>query len=241
MNASDLLRYGLWCATALTARANRRHYRMPTTWAPHLALNTAALLLPDALRLLGPRSRAEAPAPDGELAAVARLGLAALAEVAGANPAYPLYVAPFTLGYLTSHPRFDIYKGPLGKHRLAGFGLDAIPHTLTALSLSLLAADLLRAAAGAAAGDGRPATLLRWCASHRAIATGTLLAILTAVWESGEWLALRYELRERGDPALVNMQWSVPDMLRDCAANAAGWALACALRPRGEPPDPSRV
>jgi hypothetical protein len=245
MNASDLLRYGLWCATALTARANRRHYRMPTTWAPHLALNTAALLLPDALRLLGPKSRGEAPSLDGDLAAIARLGLAALAEVAGANPAYPLYVAPFTLGYLTSHPQFDIYKGPLGERRLAGFGLDAIPHALTALSLTLLAGDLLRAAADAAGGDTRPAELLRWCASNRALATGALLAILTAAWETGEWMALRYELRERGDPALVNMQWSVPDTLRDCASNAAGWALACALRPRWDTPTealaPSRV
>ena len=50
------------------------------------------------------------------------------------------------------------------------------------------------------------------------------------MWETGEWLALRYEIAHCADPALVNMQWSVPDMLRDCAANAAGWAAACALR-----------
>lgn len=223
MHVSDALRYGLWCAAALTARANRRHYRMPTTWLPHLALNTAALLLPDLLRLAG--ANTEPRDGDGPLA----LARGVLARVALDNPAYVWYIAPFTAGYLTSHPQFDIYKGDMGRLRLAGFGLDAIPHTLTAAALTLLAGDTLRAAADAA-GDGPASRVLQAAAGRRPAATGLLLALLTLAWETGEWLALRYELEHCPEPGLVNMQWSVPDMLRDCAANAAGWAAACALR-----------
>ena len=223
MLVSDALRYGLWCAAALTARANRRHYRMPTTWLPHMALNTAALLLPDLLRLAGASAQ---PHADGLLG----LARAALARVARDNPWYVWYIAPFTAGYLTSHPQFDIYKGDLGELRLAGFGLDAIPHALTAAALTLLAGDPLLAAADVAGSDGPAARVLQAAAGQRAAATGLLLALLTLAWEAGEWLALRYELEHCADPGLVNMQWSVPDMLRDCAANAAGWAAACALR-----------
>ncbi len=230
MTPSDLLRYGLWCATVLTADANRRHYRMPTTWAPHLALNSAALLLPEALRLLSWAASRQRP-PAGSAAEGLRAAQEALAAVCVQNPRYALYVAPFTLGYLTSHPRFDIYKGPLGELSLAGFGLDALPHAATAMTLSLLAGDLLEAAARPA-GDRGWQRAVRWWAGRRALATGALLALLTAVWEIGEYLALRYELDRCGDPALVNIQWSVPDMLRDCAANAAGWGLACLLRRR---------
>jgi hypothetical protein len=235
MRLPDVLRYGLWCATLATARANRRVYRMPTTWAPHLALNTAALLLPDLVRLL----RAAGHQSDRSAVQSGNLQSAiwqALAAVADENPAYVWRVAPFTAGYLTSHPRCDIYKGPLGELRLAGFGLDAIPHALTALSLSLLLDDTLRAAAESYPGGGPVAHALRVAAERPALASGLVLALLTLLWETGEWLALRYELGQRGDPALINMQWSVPDMLRDCVANAAGWAAACALR--GRIPDP---
>jgi hypothetical protein len=227
MSRADLLRYALWLAVVATARANRRHYRMPTTWLPHLALNTAALLLPDLLRLLKASRPQGDPAPPATTAGAVR---AAVVEVVAHNRAYGLYVMPFSTGYLLSHPRFDIYKGPLGELRLAGFGLDAAPHAATALALTLLAGDTLRAAAGQVCSGGPLARLLCWAARRRALSTGTLLALLTLVWESGEWLALRYELDRRGDPALTNMRWSVPDALRDCAANAAGWALACVLR-----------
>jgi hypothetical protein len=217
MHHSDALRYGLWCATALTANANRRHYRMPTTWLPHLALNTAALLLPDLLRALGGRVGSQ-------------LWLLRGAEEAAASPAYVWHIAPFTAGYLTSHPRFDIYKGPLGELRLAGFGLDALPHALTAMSLTLLVADVLPPTAAATPETSPLGPALRLAADHPLAAAGVVLAALTALWEIGEWRALHYELERCGDRELVNMQWSVPDMLRDCVANAAGWTLACALR-----------
>ncbi|HWQ13870.1 MAG TPA: hypothetical protein VNL77_13805, partial [Roseiflexaceae bacterium] len=179
MQPSDLLRYALWLAAAGVARANRRHYRMPTTWAPHLALNTAALLLPDVLRWLDRSPRQGAPGPVR----------AALEQVVARNPGYVLCVAPFTAGYLASHPRFDIYKGPLGALRLAGFGLDVLPHGATALGLTLLAGDALAAADAAGGGRGRLGGALRWCARRRALATGAFIALLTLLWESGEWLA----------------------------------------------------
>ncbi|MEN9936285.1 MAG: hypothetical protein RLZZ387_2864 [Chloroflexota bacterium] len=223
---SDVARYGLWLATVATARANRRVYGMPTTWAPHLALNTVALLLPDLLRLAG-QGHPQSPDNDDNL-----LGLAwrTLTAVAADNPGYVWHIAPFTAGYLTSHPRFDIYKGPLGELRVAGFGLDTLPHSLTALALTLLAGEAIAVAAEDVRGDSRLAETLRWCADHPAAATGLMLAALTAVWETSEWMALRYELEQKGDPALINMQWNVPDMLRDCAANAAGWAAGCLIR-----------
>jgi hypothetical protein len=217
MPHADLLRYGLLCATALTARANQRQYGMPTTWLPHLTLNTAALLLPDALRLLGAR-RDTLPAPVHALTAVV------------CDQQYVWHVAPFTAGYLTSHPRFDIYKGSLGELRLAGFGLDAIPHALTALSFTLLVADALPAVAAAMPDDAALARLMRPAVTQPVVVAGMLLVAVTAAWEFGEWLALRYELEHCADPALINMQWSVPDMLRDCVANAIGWSLAWALR-----------
>ena len=48
----DGLRYLLWGLMAYTAFANRQHYRMVTTWLPHLLTNTLSLLLPDAVRVL---------------------------------------------------------------------------------------------------------------------------------------------------------------------------------------------
>lgn len=227
MRAPDLLRYSLLLATAATAHANRRHYRMPTTWLPHLTINAAALLMPDVVRLIGARAQR----PDGEgRPGLLQLARETLTQVAAENPGYVLHIAPFTAGYLTSHPQFDIYKGPMGELRLAGFGLDALPHGATALALTLLAGDALRAAAQSCDRGSRLGRAIGWCAARRALATGGMLALLTLVWESGEWLALRYELRQRGDPAQINMQWSIPDTLRDCAANAAGWALACLVR-----------
>jgi hypothetical protein len=219
MRAPDLVRYALWLAVLATAHANRRRYHMPTTWLPHLALNSGALLLPELCSLI---RRAGYGAPFPETRRMIEGTLGALVEP---RDAYVVHIAPFTAGYLLSHPDFDIYKGDLGRVRLAGFGLDAIPHSATATGLCLLIADAVQDAARLAPG-GPLRVLLARAAARPMAAAGATLAILTAVWETGEMLAYRYELRVKGDPSLINMQWSPLDTARDCAANAAGWLVA---------------
>src|SRR5688572_7394034 len=129
MRLDDLLRYGLWCGVAVTAAGNRRLYAMTTTWLPHFAANTVSLLLPDMLRLVAPRARLS-----GESACqgVGELFHSAMTRVVCDNPRYVLYVVPLASGYLLSAPWLNIYKGELGDLRLAGFGLDALPHVATA-------------------------------------------------------------------------------------------------------------
>ena len=222
MPAADLIRYGLWLGVAATARANRRQYGMPTTWVPHLVLNTVALMLPELYALA---TRAAHGRPASGVRAVAAQAVESLVQDAGQ---YVVCVAPFTAGYLLSNPHFDIYKGELGELRMAGFGLDAIPHCATATGVCLLIADALPAAAAAA-----PATpfgnLLRRAAQNPLRASGVVLAALTAFWETGEYMAYRYEIGVQGEAGRINMVWSPVDTLRDCLANALGWSIACLI------------
>src|SRR4029450_12048161 len=149
MHFPDIVRYSLWSGVLIVSVGNRRFYSMTTTWLPHLTANTVSLLLPEIYRFLDTlRQRLDRHAP-----ALARphgrwqlLG-DTLETMVRDNPRYVLYVAPLAAGYLLSSPWFNIYKGKLAERRLAGFGLDAIPHITTAFALTRLVSDTADAAA----------------------------------------------------------------------------------------------
>jgi hypothetical protein len=222
--AGDLARYLLWAGVLASADANRRHFSLPSTWVFHTIGNTATLLLPDLLRALGRR-----PAP---LAA-------ALRELVADNPRYVAYVAPLALGYIVSHPRFNIYRGAWGNLRLAGFGLDSIPHATTAWGLTALVMDTLDVL-GRCPPPAIPPEPARWARARPALIAGLALALATLAYETAEWLIHTSELRATGgDASRINMEWSVADTRSDVLANLIGWLIAVATRRLDAPAPPS--
>jgi hypothetical protein len=217
----DLFRYILWTLMAQTAYANRQYYHMFTTWLPHFLTNTAALLLPDALRRLFSRTHKPRNVVEDVLITMVR-----------DNPDYGTYIAPLALGYIVSHPRFNIYKGRMAQLRLAGFGLDAIPHGATAFALASLIVSTLDTMQERNTYRGLLANLLRWGSQKPALTTIAILALLTAFWEVGEYRVFQYEMGIHGDRELINMQWSLQDTKMDVATNmlccltAIAWHLS---------------
>lgn len=241
MRLPNLIRYGLLAGVAYTANANRRHYRMTTTWLPHLAMNSFALLLPDLLRHALPAARVDRCDAAGPPQELVRVTAATLQALVCENRAYVGYVAPLAVGYLLSHPEFNIYKGEWGEMQLAGFGFDALPHAAAGFALSAAVIDALREAAYHAAGGGSAASAFRWAAAHSRVLAFVALALVTAVWEVGEYRVHKHELAQRGDVSQINMQWSFDDSLTDVIANLAGWLAAAWWRatPEGVWPVPN--
>jgi hypothetical protein len=235
MRTPDIIRYGLWCGVAVTAAGNRREYRMMTTWLPHLAMNTISLLLPDACQLLLASGRPRLSAYRAERSPRPRgrdVLSATFAAIVRDNPGYVLYVAPLAASYLLSAPWLNIYKGALAEKRLAGFGLDALPHALTALALTALVRDTAGQFAELAARAGALEQVAYWAARHRTSLSALVLALATLLWEYGEYKIHFHELSRRGAAEQINMQWSVADTVSDCLANVIGWLLATAWRSR---------
>ncbi len=236
MRLNDALRYALLAGIVATADANRREYHMATTWLPHLLTNTFTLLLPDLYRAVDPPEHKTAlqPAASASLSPIVqgwqtlRKPLAAMIRD---NPGYVAYVAPLAIGYILSHPRFNIYKGDLSEIRLAGFGLDALPHSATGLALTALACDTADAAARTIPADSPLASIIHEADDHPALFSAAVLVLATSWWELGEYLIHRHELALRGnDVSQINMQWSVEDTERDVASNVIGWLLAILWR-----------
>jgi hypothetical protein len=146
------------------------------------------------------------------------------------NPAYAVYVAPLAVGYILSHPRFNIYKGPMAEIRLAGFGLDAVPHAATGLALTALVSDTLDVAATTVPRQNVLAKPIREADHHLPLFTAVILFLVTSWWELGEYLIYRHEMSLRGDLSKINMQWSAIDTGRDALSNLLGWALALIAR-----------
>lgn len=215
MKRGDLLRYALWGAVAFTAATKRQEYRMPSAWLPHTLMNSLTLLLPDAARLIFRRK------PRNFVEQI-------VVEVVRDNANYVGYVAPLALGYVLSHPRFNIYKGKLAKIRLAGFGLDAIPHSATAGGLTWLICDTADAAAKTHAGI--ITRLARWSTRNNGLVSLTAVAGVTTAWEYAEYRVHAMELAAVGDEEKINMQWSPDDTVRDIKANVIGWGTALLLR-----------
>jgi hypothetical protein len=203
---------------AQTAYANRQYYRMFTTWLPHFLTNTIALLLPDILRRVFPARHKPSNIVEDVLITMVR-----------DDPDYVTYIAPLTVGYIVSHPRFNIYKGNLAQIRFAGFGLDAIPHGATAYALSSLIVSALDRVGDRNRYSGLLASLTRWISQKPELTTFTILALLTAFWEAGEYQMHQYEMSIHGDAEAINMQWSIDDTARDAAINLLGCLAALRL------------
>lgn len=209
----DLLRYGLWIGVAATAAAKYQEYRMTTAWLPHIVVNSGALLLPDAARLVLPKRRRSANVIETLVRRMVRN-----------NDNYVAYVAPLAIGYILSHPRFNIYKRPWSDLQLGGFRLDALPHGAMGLALTLAVLDTLRT--GAELPDSLLTDLMRLGERQRGLLSLAVLTALTVIWEYGEYRVHHLEVARLGSPEKVNMQWSPEDTVRDVIANLSGWALA---------------
>lgn len=227
MRLSDLARYGLWGALVATADANRREYNMVTTWLPHLLTNTLTLLFPDALRKLLPPTKTSERRAAPPIVSALEMPMEAMVRD---NPSYWVYVAPLAIGYILSHPRFNIYKGAWADIRFAGLGLDALPHAATAFALTALVCDTAETASRLTAPDEAFAQFWQWCSQHPALISAAALAIATLIWESGEYRVHIHELALRGDVSKINMQWTWRDTLNDMVANTAGWIAALVFR-----------
>lgn len=201
---------------------------MVTTWLPHLLTNTFTLLLPDILRITKPGLQ-QLTSSDG-LGEVIEEPLEIANVMICDNPNYVAYITPLAAGYLLSHPRFNIYKGQMGDLRLAGFGLDTIPHGATALGLTALVCDTVETTAKTMSPRSPLAPIVQWSRRHLPLASGLVLAMATLFWEVGEYSIYRREMRLRGDIKRINMQWGLVDSLRDIVANTIGWILALLLR-----------
>lgn len=208
---------------AQTAFANRRYYRMFTTWLPHFLTNTIALLLPDVLRRVFSAQRKPRNIIEDVLLTTVR-----------DNPDYVTYIAPLTIGYIVSHPRFNIYKGDLAQIRFAGFGLDAIPHGATAFALSSLIVSILNGLRDRNSYGGLLARVVRWGSQKPELVTFAILAALTAFWEAGEYQMHNYEMSIHGNAEAINMQWSVEDTARDVLINMLGCLAALWLHKQSQ-------
>jgi hypothetical protein len=223
LKGPDFLRYSIWGVLASTADANRREYHMTTTWLPHLVVNSIALLLPDALRLLIPNK----PKPNNLVEGV-------MDEMVRDNPKYVTYVFPLAAGYILSHPKFNIFKGDMGDIRIAGLGLDAIPHGATGFALTALVEDTLETADQLDPTDSSPlAKLIHTLNKQPSLVSFVVLGLLTFFWEYGEYSVHKHELElQKGDISKINMMWSADDTERDVIANFLGWGIAAFLHRR---------
>jgi hypothetical protein len=223
----DLARYLLWLGVLVSADANRRHFGLPSTWVFHTAGNTFTLLLPDLLRGLDRLSRPATARAGGRDRPIA----AALRDLVVDNPQYVAYVAPLAIGYILSHPRCNIYRGDWGALRVAGFGLDSIPHSTTAAALTAIVMDGLDALARRLPAASPLAGPVGRARARSGLVAGLTLALATAGYETSEWLIHKAELRATGgDASRINMEWSIEDSLIDAVSNTIGWLAVVAYR-----------
>jgi hypothetical protein len=215
----DILRYAIWGAVAITANANRRQYRMQTTWLPHLATNTLTLLLPEALRLLIPKRRKSSNVVEQ-----------VMVEMVRDNPNYVVYVTPLAAGYILSHPKYNIFKGEIAEKRFMGLGPDAIPHSATGFALTALVVDTLDTACGIEPATGPIARLARLFNRQPALVSFGVVATLTFLWEYAEYRVHEHEMGLQGDITKINMMWSADDTARDTIANFLGWVGALVVK-----------
>lgn len=149
------------------------------------------------------------------------------------NPDYVAYVAPAALAYIASQPRFNIYRGRLGRLNLLGFGLDSIPHAATAYALSNFAYDTLAELERNAEISPTLAPYVKRLASRKNLVAAGFIAALTLAYEVGEYYVHKSELKARdNDRSRINMMWGVEDTVFDGLSNMIGWALATWRRRR---------
>ncbi len=228
---SALLRYALWLGVLGTANANRKYFGLPTTWVFHITLNTFILFLPEILQGANKVLNLDARAKQKQ--DVITTARETVQEAVVENPNYALYVAPVALAYMVSHPRFNIYKGDLAKIRLFGFGLDAIPHSLTAFAFTNLMMDTFAAFRRHTPRDASWRTLAENADEHSGKLAGAFLIGASTLYEVGEYAIHEEELRETGgDESKINLVWSAQDTMFDIFSNTFGWIAAVILRKR---------
>jgi hypothetical protein len=214
-----LVRYLLWAGVLLSANANRRHFGLASTWVFHTIGNSVTLMLPDLLRLAGLDRPGPVPAWRGMVR-----------DVVANNQGYAASVAPLALGYILSHPRWNIYKGAWGALHWGVFGLDSIPHATTAGGLVTLTLTSLDALGQYLPPDAPVAGWIPWARGHPVRTAAVVLGLATLVYETAEWAIHVSELAATGgDPSRINMEWSLSDTLADSLANALGGLAAVAL------------
>ncbi|MFN8481949.1 MAG: hypothetical protein U0768_02680 [Anaerolineae bacterium] len=225
MPSDRQIRLALWLALIATANANRKHFGLRTTWLPHSVGNTVALSLPELTAAL------DAAAQRLGIESATLLALTGTArEVTGDPPGWAKTVAPLTLAYVVSHPRFNIYKGRWGEMRLGVFGLDSIPHSATGYAVSALLYRTVDALARNAPPDSWLAPIAGFLARHRVAVSFAGLAALSAFYEYSEYSIHNQELAETGgDVERINMMWDVADTSKDILSNYLGWLAATLL------------
>ncbi len=231
MPRDRLKRLGLWLALLNTANANRLHYHLPTTWIPHTVGNSLGLALPEIVAAL------DALLAQTGLDSASLDGLRAAARAVTADPpGWANTMAPVTLAYVVSHPQFNIYRGEWADLRVAGFGLDSIPHSWTAFSLTRLVYTSLAALDQHMPPNAALAPLTHWLNRSPVLITALVLAGLTLFYEYGEYRIHQEELAATGgDESKINMMWTMDDTLHDVGANTFGWLVATLLRPSPTP------
>jgi hypothetical protein len=221
--SKQLLRYLLWLGVAGTAYANRRHFGLTTAWLPHLLGNTVSLLLPELYTLA---RRLFLPAPNGRPSSWGALQRS-FEQLVPENPDYIDYVAPAALAYIVSHPNFNIYRGEMGELSFLGFGLDSLPHGATAYGLSNLVYDTVETVEAQAPPETALHPPANWLARRKHLAAGGVLTLLSFLYETGEYIIHRSELKARNnDPSQINLVWGVKDTIFDLLSNIIGWAIA---------------
>jgi hypothetical protein len=206
-----------------TAYANHRHFRLVTAWLPHLLGNTVSLLLPE---WYGLARRLGLPGPSANGSSWGTLQRS-FEQLVPENPDYVAYVAPAALGYIVSHPNFNIYRGEWGELSFLGFGLDSLPHGATAYGLSNLVYDTVETVETQAQPEAAIQPPADWLARHKHLIAGAVLAGLSFLYEAAEYLIHESELKARhNDPSQINLVWGVQDTIFDLLSNAIGWALA---------------
>lgn len=222
MKPTDILRYVLWLGVLNTANANRKFFGLPTTWVIHLSLNSFLLFLPELAQVANTVWRLDVRAKEKrDFIATAH---ATIQDTVVHSPNYALYVAPVALAYIVSHPKFNIYKGDFARMRLLGFGLDAIPHSLTAFTFTNLVIDTLAAFRHHTPRDAKWRALAEHADAHSVTLAGVCLVGASALYETGEYAIHQQEMRETGgDESKINLVWSAQDTLFDLLANTLGW------------------
>lgn len=218
----------LWLSVAESARANRAAFpKLPTAWLPHLLSNSFALALPEILAAIDRIGHLDELAAES---ATARGIRATIRRLCVDNSNWRWYIAAAAIAYAVSHPKFNIYKGAMAEFQVAGFGLDAIPHGMTAFGLARLMQDGLTTLDEEMPDDSPLADLVTRLAEHPRLVSGLIIAVLTAVWESGEYNVQQVELAlMEGDYDAINMQWTAENTLFDVAANMLGWMGAALM------------
>jgi hypothetical protein len=219
----QFLRYFIWLAVVGVAVANRRHFGLVTAWLPHLLGNSISLLLPELYTLVRRLFLPARPAPCSSWGALQR----SFEQLVPENPDYVDYVAPVALAYIVSHPQFNIYRGEWGEWSLLGFGLDSLPHGATAYTLSNMVYDTVETVAVQTQPEMAIQPPTRWLARHKHLVSGGVLAFLTLVYETGEYIIHRSELKARdNDASQINLVWGIQDTFFDVLSNAIGWAIS---------------